>query len=41
MSKYDLIQDQRESLPTFEYRQDLIDAIREYSILVIIGETGT
>lgn len=41
MSKYDRIQDQRESLPTFEYKQDLIDAIREYSILVIIGETGT
>jgi HrpA-like RNA helicase len=40
MSKYDRIQDQRRNLPTFEYRQDLVDAIREYSILVIIGETG-
>ncbi|CAO3625475.1 unnamed protein product [Cunninghamella blakesleeana] len=35
------IQQQRESLPTFEYRQDLIDAIREHNILVIIGETGS
>jgi HrpA-like RNA helicase len=41
MSKYDLLQDQRESLPTFEFKKDLIDAIREYSILVVIGETGT
>lgn len=37
----DTIQQQRQSLPTFEYKQDLIDAIREYSILVIIGETGS
>jgi HrpA-like RNA helicase len=41
MSKYDLLQDQRQSLPTFEFKQDLIDAIREYNILVVIGETGT
>lgn len=40
MSKYDLLQEQRERLPTFEFKQDLIDAIREYSILVVIGETG-
>ncbi|KAI8061182.1 P-loop containing nucleoside triphosphate hydrolase protein [Gongronella butleri] len=33
--------EQRESLPVFDYRQDLIDAVREYSILVIIGETGS
>lgn len=40
MSKFERIQDQRRSLPTFEYKQDLVDAIREYNILVIIGETG-
>ena len=40
MSKRDRIREQRNSLPTFEYRQDLVDAIREYSILVVIGETG-
>lgn len=40
-TKYNQIQDQRAHLPTFEYKQDLIDAIREYSILVIIGETGS
>ena len=31
---------QRESLPTFEYKNDLIEAIKEYSVLVVIGETG-
>lgn len=40
-SKYDTIREQRESLPTFEYKNDLIEAIREYNVLVVIGETGT
>ncbi|EPB87574.1 hypothetical protein HMPREF1544_05665 [Mucor circinelloides 1006PhL] len=40
-SKYNELQDQRAQLPTFEYKKDLIEAIREYSILVIIGETGS
>ncbi|KAI8877855.1 P-loop containing nucleoside triphosphate hydrolase protein [Backusella circina FSU 941] len=41
MSKSERILKQRQSLPTFEYRDELIEAIREYSILVIIGETGS
>ncbi|KAI8096032.1 P-loop containing nucleoside triphosphate hydrolase protein [Thamnidium elegans] len=41
MSHHDRIREQRENLPTFEYKHDLIEAIREYSILVIIGETGS
>ncbi|KAG0170801.1 DEAH-box ATP-dependent RNA helicase prp22 [Apophysomyces sp. BC1034] len=41
MGSRDRLQQQRESLPTFEYKQELIDAIREYNILVIIGETGS
>lgn len=40
MTERERIKEQRESLPTFEYRKDLIDAIREYNVLVIIGETG-
>lgn len=40
-SKHDKIREQRENLPTFEYKQDLIEAIREYNVLVVIGETGT
>ncbi|KAI8984773.1 P-loop containing nucleoside triphosphate hydrolase protein [Mycotypha africana] len=40
-SKIERIQQQRRSLPTFDYKSELIDAIREYDILVIIGETGS
>ncbi|KAI9470820.1 MAG: P-loop containing nucleoside triphosphate hydrolase protein [Benjaminiella poitrasii] len=40
-SRQDRIREQRESLPTFEYKAELIDAIREYEILVVIGETGS
>ncbi len=31
---------QRESLPIFPFRQEIIDAIRNENLLVIIGETG-
>ncbi|KAI8990328.1 P-loop containing nucleoside triphosphate hydrolase protein [Pilobolus umbonatus] len=41
MSKYERLQLERTTLPTYEYKQDLIDAIREYNILVVIGETGS
>jgi HrpA-like RNA helicase len=34
------IDQERRLLPTYEYKQDLIDAIREHSFLVVIGETG-
>ncbi|KAL1917996.1 uncharacterized protein VTP21DRAFT_3262 [Calcarisporiella thermophila] len=30
-----------ESLPIHEYKEDLIEAIKEYNLLVIIGETGS
>ncbi|CAG8627755.1 11317_t:CDS:2 [Acaulospora morrowiae] len=32
---------QRESLPVFSYRQEIIDAIKKENLLVIIGETGS
>ncbi|KAG2178324.1 hypothetical protein INT44_001474 [Umbelopsis vinacea] len=35
------IDQERRLLPTYEYKQDLIDAIREHSFLVVIGETGS
>lgn len=31
----------RESLPIYQYRQVLLDAIDEYQVLVIVGETGS
>ncbi|KAI9489766.1 P-loop containing nucleoside triphosphate hydrolase protein [Zychaea mexicana] len=33
--------EQRENLPTFEFKNELVEAIREYSVLVVIGETGS
>jgi ATP-dependent RNA helicase DHX8/PRP22 len=35
------IKDQRESLPIFKLRTDLIKAIFDNRILVVIGETGS
>lgn len=40
MSPSNRIREQRESLPTFEYKDELIEAIKEYNVLVVIGETG-
>jgi pre-mRNA-splicing factor ATP-dependent RNA helicase DHX16 len=31
----------RESLPIFQYRDELLAAIRDYQVLVIVGETGS
>ncbi|XP_052872660.1 pre-mRNA-splicing factor ATP-dependent RNA helicase PRP16 [Anopheles cruzii] len=35
------IQQQRRSLPVFAVRQDLLNIIRENSIIIIVGETGS
>src|SRR5690606_34734359 len=31
----------RESLPIYQYRQELLDAVREHQVLIIVGETGS
>lgn len=31
---------QRESLPIFQFREKIVDAIKSQNLLVIIGETG-
>ncbi|KAI9263728.1 P-loop containing nucleoside triphosphate hydrolase protein, partial [Sporodiniella umbellata] len=31
----------RKSLPIYQYRTQLIDAIKEYQVLIIVGETGS
>lgn len=41
MSDYDKIQIQRKGLPIFPYREELLAAIREYQVLVVVGETGS
>jgi ATP-dependent RNA helicase DHX8/PRP22 len=35
------IQDQRQSLPIYQYKDALLEAIRENKILIVIGETGS
>ncbi|GAM27916.1 hypothetical protein SAMD00019534_110920, partial [Acytostelium subglobosum LB1] len=35
------IQETRKSLPMFPYRQQLLDAVRDHQILIIVGETGS
>ncbi|KOX67360.1 Pre-mRNA-splicing factor ATP-dependent RNA helicase PRP16 [Melipona quadrifasciata] len=40
-AKYRSIQHQRRSLPVFAVRQELLNVIRENSVVVIVGETGS
>jgi pre-mRNA-splicing factor ATP-dependent RNA helicase DHX16 len=35
------LQDVRRSLPIFQYRQHLLDAVAAHQVLVIVGETGS
>lgn len=35
------IQEQRESLPVFQVREDLLNTVRENNFVVIVGETGS
>lgn len=35
------IQETRQSLPIFKYRQELLDAVANYQTLVLVGETGS
>ena len=41
LSKFDEIQVSRKLLPIYALRDDLLAAIDQYQILVIVGETGT
>ena len=41
MSEYDKIQIQRKGLPVFPYREELLEAIKQYQVLVVVGETGS
>jgi len=35
------MEDKRKSLPVFAYRQQFLDAIDKYQILIVVGETGS
>jgi len=45
LSAYDkerlLIRQQKESLPVYQYRDELLAAIRDHQVLIIAGETGS
>ncbi|CAK1367363.1 Pre-mRNA-splicing factor ATP-dependent RNA helicase-like protein cdc28 [Cercospora beticola] len=35
------MEEKRKTLPVYQYRQQFLDAVREYQILIIVGETGS
>ncbi|SMY25611.1 unnamed protein product [Zymoseptoria tritici ST99CH_1A5] len=35
------IEEKRKTLPVYQYRQQFLDAVKEYQILIIVGETGS
>jgi pre-mRNA-splicing factor ATP-dependent RNA helicase DHX16 len=35
------IEEVRKSLPVYEWREDLLRAVEEYQVLIIVGETGS
>ncbi|KAJ1514448.1 putative pre-mRNA-splicing factor ATP-dependent RNA helicase dhx16 [Coelomomyces lativittatus] len=40
-TKAESIKEMRESLPIFPYRKQLLDALEEFQVLIIVGETGS
>ena len=40
-SKAQSMKEQREGLPIYPYRESLLQAIRDYQVLIIVGETGS
>lgn len=35
------MEEKRKTLPVYQYRQQFLDAVREYQVLIIVGETGS
>lgn len=35
------MEEKRKTLPVYQYRQQFLDAVKEYQILIIVGETGS
>ena len=40
-SVFQKLQDERKTLPIYSYREDLLKAIHDHQVLVIVGETGS
>jgi len=41
LSKFEAIQAERKRLPMFPYREELLAAIEEHQVIIIVGETGS
>jgi len=41
LSEYEQIQEQRRKLPIYPYKDELIDAIDKYQVLIVVAETGS
>eukprot|EP00923_Selenidium_pygospionis_P045261 GHVN01078096.1.p1 GENE.GHVN01078096.1~~GHVN01078096.1.p1 ORF type:complete len:923 (+),score=166.05 GHVN01078096.1:32-2800(+) len=39
--KAESLSEERKMLPVFKYREDLLRAIRDYPVLIVVGETGS
>ncbi|KAL5752131.1 hypothetical protein ACOSQ2_022638 [Xanthoceras sorbifolium] len=40
-SALEMLQEDRKTLPIYRYRDELLQAVQEYQVLVIVGETGS
>lgn len=40
-SAFDKLQDERKTLPVYPYRDELLQAVNDHQVLVIVGETGS
>jgi pre-mRNA-splicing factor ATP-dependent RNA helicase DHX16 len=41
MTKHEKILADRKTLPIYLYREQLLQAVNDYQILIIVGETGS
>ena len=41
VQKAKTIEDQRKSLPMYQYRSQLLDALKEYQVIIVVAETGS
>ncbi|CDO99561.1 unnamed protein product [Coffea canephora] len=40
-SAFDVLQEERKALPIYQYREELLQAVNDHQVLVIVGETGS
>ncbi|ESQ52145.1 hypothetical protein EUTSA_v10017881mg [Eutrema salsugineum] len=40
-SALDMLQEERKSLPIYSYRDELLKAVKDHQVLIIVGETGS